>query len=95
MTIHPGKVSHIELGGHDLSEFVTGTVGYELDPWQRDLLERLPTGSITIDFRANLAAERRHYDAWWRAFEQVREHWEGWRRQRLSRMHAAYHQRRR
>jgi hypothetical protein len=95
MTIHADKISPLELGGHNLSEFVTGAVGYELEQWQRSVLERLPTGSITIDFRANLAAERRHYDAWWRAFEQVQERWAGWRRQRLSRMHAAYRRRRR
>jgi hypothetical protein len=76
----------------DLSGVVSAA-NIELSPWQRQMLERLPTGRITIngywvghDDRANRhAAIAYHLWARWRAV----------RNARLARMHTAYHRRRR
>jgi hypothetical protein len=89
VAIYPGKISHLEFGGVDLSSFVTD-LDVELEPWQHRFLEGLPSGSITIDFGASQA-----YDAWWAAWDRVEARRRERRRQRLSHMRTAYHRRRR
>lgn len=44
-----GEVHSINLGGVDLSSYVTDAA-FELSPWQASVLDGLPGGSMTLDF---------------------------------------------
>lgn len=84
------NTSSVHLGGIDLSGYVKDVAVVDLDPWQQRVLDGLPTGRITIDFRSGSDD-----DTWWQAWEQAQAYWRERRRQRISRMHVAYRRRRR
>jgi hypothetical protein len=81
----------------DLTPFVA-SVDIELTDWQRDILERLPTGSITVSFDHSASRFTPHRFVDYRPL--CAHHYRLWsqrerqRTARLSRMHAAYRRRR-
>lgn len=86
------NVHSIDLGGVDLSGFVTGTLDVELSPWQHATLDRLPTRTITVSgfWQAPRTSSRLGW-AHWHAYQA----WRANRRARLARMRTAYRRRHR
>lgn len=90
-------------GPIDLSGFIAAAGLPELTPWQRHLIDSLPTGTITVDFTRDLwpTAPTRFNVPWslvnpefldWldREKRRCRARWPS----RLSRIHAEYHRKR-